>query len=138
MGPALKKAKVTESDGATTLRLKQLTESSTLSNKAATLRGMIDTTFVKHGGNVRLKVSMATEYGYTIVSLNGATMTAILTKLRDVTKHPYTVSYQSLVDDYKLFIDPTVTASSRHPMHRLLQQLSATCIAMHVAFQSWL
>ena len=137
-GPALKKAKVTETDGATTLRLKQLTESSTLSNKAATLRGMIDTTFVKYGGSVRLKASMATEYGYTIVSLNDATMTAILTKLHDVTKHPYTVSYQSLVDDYKLFIDPTVTASSRHPMHRLLQQLSATCIAMHVAFQSWL
>ena len=138
MGPTLKKGKVEMPDHGPAKRLKQLTDSASLSDEANTLRGMIDTEFVKHGGCVRLKKTMATEYGYEIASLNDATMTVSLTKIDDITKQPSDVSYQSLIDKYKLFIDNTVTASSRHPMHRFLQQLSATCMARHVVFQSWL
>ena len=106
-GPELKYAKVAPADTATShVRLQQLTNDSTLANKASDLRAIIDEKFVKNGGNVRLQKSMAQEYSYNIASLDDITMTASLVKNTNpgsVPQDPFTVSYQSLCDDYIAF-----------------------------------
>jgi hypothetical protein len=115
-GPALKYAKVDSADPVTSnVRLQQLTDDSTLADKAHTLRGIIDAKFVKNGGNVRLQKSMAQEYSYNITALDDSTLTASLVK--NITpgsalQEPSTVSYQSLCDDYIPFISQQV----RSPM----------------------
>ena len=106
-GPALKYAKVAAADTAAShVRLQQLTDESTLANKANSLRAIIDEKLMKNGGNVRMHKSMAQEYSYNITALDDSTLTASLVKNSNpgsAPQEPFKVSYQSLCDDYITF-----------------------------------
>ena len=107
-GPSMKYAKVAPTDTvASHVRLQQLTDDSTLADKANTLRAITDAKLMKNGGIVRMHKSMTQEH-YRITALDDSTLTAPLVKNGSpgsAAKEPFKVEYQSLCDDYITFIN---------------------------------